>query len=128
MAVALLAAATPILAGHVVESAEFAARARAVWDIGVRTAVAQSPFVTALTLVSAPALGLVYGLGGFSAPPGRLEPGAQAAATRSTNSGGYIQANSPGPTVPTRARTPEPPPWGHLPGTHTRGPRQRHWR
>ncbi|CAM5317357.1 ABC transporter ATP-binding protein [Streptomyces abikoensis] len=58
------------------ESAEFAARARAVRDIGVRTAMAQSAFITALTLVSALALALVYGLGGFYALHGKLEPGA----------------------------------------------------
>ncbi|MFC5144583.1 ABC transporter ATP-binding protein [Streptomyces aureoversilis] len=58
------------------ESAEFASRARAVRDIGVRTAMAQSAFITALTLVSALALALVYGLGGFYALHGRLEPGA----------------------------------------------------
>ncbi|WP_367139082.1 MULTISPECIES: ABC transporter ATP-binding protein [Streptomyces] len=58
------------------ESTEFAARARAVRDIGVRTAMAQSAFITALTLVSALALALVYGLGGFYALHGRLEPGA----------------------------------------------------
>ncbi|MEV0093868.1 ABC transporter ATP-binding protein [Streptomyces sp. NPDC050738] len=58
------------------ESSEFAARARRVRDIGVRTAMAQSVFVTALTLVSALALALVYGLGGFYALRGQLEPGA----------------------------------------------------
>jgi ATP-binding cassette, subfamily B, bacterial len=58
------------------ESAEFAARARAVRDIGVRTAMVQSVFVTALTLVSALALAAVYGLGGFYALRGQLEPGA----------------------------------------------------
>ncbi|QLE75086.1 ABC transporter ATP-binding protein [Streptomyces rectiverticillatus] len=58
------------------ESAEFASRARAVRDIGVRTAMAQSAFITALTLVSALALALVYGLGGFYALHGRLEAGA----------------------------------------------------
>jgi ATP-binding cassette subfamily B protein len=58
------------------ESAEFAARARRVRDIGVRTAMSQSVFVTALTLVSALALALVYGLGGFYALRGQLEPGA----------------------------------------------------
>ncbi|MGW7478585.1 ABC transporter ATP-binding protein [Nonomuraea muscovyensis] len=57
------------------ESAEFAARARRVRDIGVRTAMAQSAFVTALTLVSALALALVYGLGGFYALRDQLEPG-----------------------------------------------------
>ncbi|ARZ66170.1 ABC transporter [Streptomyces albireticuli] len=58
------------------ESAEFAARARKVRDIGVRTAMAQSAFITALTLVSALALALVYGLGGFYALRGSLDPGA----------------------------------------------------
>ncbi|MFC4506957.1 MULTISPECIES: ABC transporter ATP-binding protein [Streptomyces] len=58
------------------ESAEFAARAARVRDIGVRTATAQSVFLTALTLVSALALALVYGLGGRLALDGALEPGA----------------------------------------------------
>jgi len=58
------------------ESAEFLARARRVRDIGVRTAMVQSVFVTALTLVSALALALVYALGGFYALRGDLEPGA----------------------------------------------------
>jgi len=59
-----------------VESAEFAVRARRVRDIGVRTAMLQSVFVTALTLVSALALALVYGLGGYYALRGQLEAGA----------------------------------------------------
>ncbi|WP_283136776.1 ABC transporter ATP-binding protein [Rhizohabitans arisaemae] len=58
------------------ESAEFAARARRVRDIGVRTAMTQMVFVTALTFVSALALALVYGLGGFHALRGQLDPGA----------------------------------------------------
>lgn len=58
------------------ESAEFAARARRVRDIGIRTAMAQSVFITALTLVSALALALVYGLGGYYALRGSLDPGA----------------------------------------------------
>jgi ABC-type multidrug transport system fused ATPase/permease subunit len=58
------------------ESAEFAARARRVRDIGVRTAMAQWAFLTALTSVSAVAIALVYGLGGFYALQGRLDPGA----------------------------------------------------
>jgi ATP-binding cassette subfamily C protein len=58
------------------ESEEFAARARRVRDIGIRTATAQSAFITALTLVSSLALALVYGLGGFFALRGTLEPGA----------------------------------------------------
>jgi ATP-binding cassette subfamily B protein len=58
------------------ESAEFAARARRVRDIGVRTAMVQWVFFTALTLVSALALALVYGLGGFYALRGQLDAGA----------------------------------------------------
>ncbi|MGW7074873.1 ABC transporter ATP-binding protein [Streptomyces sp. NPDC054866] len=58
------------------ESEEFATRARRVRDIGVRTAMAQSTFITALTLVSALALALVYGLGGYFALNGSLEAGA----------------------------------------------------
>ncbi|GGN23063.1 ATP-binding cassette subfamily C protein [Actinoplanes campanulatus] len=58
------------------ESAEFAARARRVRDIGVRTAMAQWTFLTALTSVSAVAIALVYGLGGFYALRGSLDPGA----------------------------------------------------
>jgi ABC-type multidrug transport system fused ATPase/permease subunit len=58
------------------ESSEFAARAARVRDIGVRSAMAQWMFITALTLVSALALALVYGLGGYFALKGRLEPGA----------------------------------------------------
>ncbi|MBM7773543.1 ABC-type multidrug transport system fused ATPase/permease subunit [Actinokineospora baliensis] len=58
------------------ESAEFAARAARVRDIGVRSAMVQWVFVTALTLVSALALALVYGLGGYLALTGALEPGA----------------------------------------------------
>ncbi|MFI6060137.1 ABC transporter ATP-binding protein [Streptomyces sp. NPDC051286] len=58
------------------ESTEFAVRAGRVRDIGVRTAMAQSAFITALTLVSALALALVYGLGGFYALRGQLDAGA----------------------------------------------------
>ncbi|MFI5632727.1 ABC transporter ATP-binding protein [Streptomyces sp. NPDC051664] len=58
------------------ESAEFAARAGRVRDIGVRTAMAQSAFITALTLVSALALALVYGLGGYYTLRGQLDAGA----------------------------------------------------
>ncbi|MBP2337926.1 ABC-type multidrug transport system fused ATPase/permease subunit [Saccharothrix coeruleofusca] len=58
------------------ESAEFALRARRVRDIGVRGAMVQTVFITALTLVSALALALVYGLGGFYALRGQLDPGA----------------------------------------------------
>jgi ATP-binding cassette subfamily B protein len=58
------------------ESVEFAARARRVRDIGVKSAMLQSVFVTALTTVSALALAVVYGLGGFYALKGSLDPGA----------------------------------------------------
>ncbi len=58
------------------ESTEFSVRARRVRDIGVRTAMVQWVFVTALTLVSALALALVYGLGGFYALRGQLQAGA----------------------------------------------------
>jgi ABC-type multidrug transport system fused ATPase/permease subunit len=58
------------------ESAEFAARADRVRDIGVKTAMVQWVFITALTLVSALALALVYGLGGVFALAGTLDAGA----------------------------------------------------
>src|ERR671917_776976 len=58
-----------------VESAEFAARAERVRDIGVRAAMVQWVFVTALTLVSALALALVYGLGGYLALTDRMAAG-----------------------------------------------------
>ena len=57
------------------ESDEFALRARRVRDIGVRSAMVQTVFVTALTLVSALALALVYGLGGWYALRGSLTAG-----------------------------------------------------
>ncbi|MFD2080941.1 ABC-type multidrug transport system, ATPase and permease component [Actinopolymorpha cephalotaxi] len=57
------------------ESAEFAVRARRVRDIGVRSAMVQWVFIAALTLVSALALALVYGLGGYYALAGSLDPG-----------------------------------------------------
>ncbi|MVA76250.1 ATP-binding cassette domain-containing protein [Auraticoccus sp. F435] len=58
-----------------VETAEFTDRADKVRAIGVRTAMAQSVFVTALTLVSALALAMVYGIGGVLAGSGRLDAG-----------------------------------------------------
>ncbi|WP_097231626.1 ABC transporter ATP-binding protein [Streptomyces zhaozhouensis] len=58
------------------ESEEFAERARRVRDIGIRSAMVQMVFITALTLVSALALALVYGVGGFYALRGELEAGA----------------------------------------------------
>ncbi|MGI8806517.1 MAG: ABC transporter ATP-binding protein [Acidimicrobiales bacterium] len=53
----------------------FAERAGRVAEIGVRTAMRQSVFLTALSLVSALALALVYGLGGWLALRGGLAPG-----------------------------------------------------
>ncbi|NEW49468.1 ABC transporter ATP-binding protein [Nocardia cyriacigeorgica] len=58
------------------ESDEFALRARRVRDIGVRSAMLQTIFVTSLTLVSALAIALVYGLGGWYALRGQLDAGA----------------------------------------------------
>ncbi|SEC27122.1 ABC-type multidrug transport system, ATPase and permease component [Gordonia malaquae] len=58
------------------ESAEFAERADAVRDIGVRQAMLQTYFFTALMLVSALALALVYGLGGWLAVHQHLSAGA----------------------------------------------------
>lgn len=57
------------------ESAEFRQRAARVRDIGIRTAMVQTLFITALTLVSALALALVYGLGGWFALRGTLDAG-----------------------------------------------------
>jgi ATP-binding cassette subfamily B protein len=57
------------------ESAEFRLRARRVRDIGVRSTMLQWVFVTALGLVSALALALVYGFGGFYALRGTLRAG-----------------------------------------------------
>ena len=58
------------------ESREFATRADRVRDIGVRRAMLQGIFITALTLVSALALALVYGLGGWLAVHQHLSAGA----------------------------------------------------
>ncbi|WP_159620338.1 ABC transporter ATP-binding protein [Arthrobacter zhaoguopingii] len=57
------------------ESEEFRVRAARVRDIGVRMAMLQFIFFTALMLVSALALALVYGLGGTLALGGQLETG-----------------------------------------------------
>jgi ATP-binding cassette, subfamily B, bacterial len=57
------------------EEAEFGARAERVARIGVRTAMGQYVFLTALALVSALALALVYGLGGYLALQGTLDAG-----------------------------------------------------
>jgi ATP-binding cassette subfamily C protein len=58
------------------ESREFAVRAGRVRDIGVKTSMLQSVFMNSLTLMSALALALVYGLGGVLAIGGHLQPGA----------------------------------------------------
>src|SRR5207244_6727901 len=50
-------------------------RADRVAQIGLRSAMGQWFFLTALSLVSALALALVYGLGGWLALHGRLEAG-----------------------------------------------------
>ncbi|GAA3234462.1 ABC transporter ATP-binding protein [Pseudonocardia petroleophila] len=57
------------------EAADFGERAERVRDIGVRTAMVSRVFVTALSLVSALAQALVYGLGGYLAVTGQIEPG-----------------------------------------------------
>jgi ABC-type multidrug transport system fused ATPase/permease subunit len=58
------------------ESREFEVRAGRVRDIGVKTAMLQSVFMNSLTLMSALALALVYGLGGVLAIGGHLQAGA----------------------------------------------------
>lgn len=58
------------------ESEEFAVRAGRVREIGVRSALLQSAFMNSLTLMSALALALVYGLGGVLAIGGHLQTGA----------------------------------------------------
>ena len=58
------------------ESREFEVRAGRVREIGVRTAMLQSVFMNSLTLMSALALALVYGLGGVLAIGGHLQTGA----------------------------------------------------
>jgi ABC-type multidrug transport system fused ATPase/permease subunit len=58
------------------ESQEFERRADRVRDIGVRTAMLQSVFMNSLTLMSALALALVYGLAGVLAIGGHLQTGA----------------------------------------------------
>src|SRR5918993_5735377 len=57
------------------EQAAFGARAERVAEIGVRTAMGQHVFLTALAGVSGLALALVYGLGGWLALRGDLDPG-----------------------------------------------------
>ena len=57
------------------EEAEFGTRAQRVAEIGVRSAMGQHVFLTALALVSSLALALVYGLGGYLALHQRLDTG-----------------------------------------------------
>jgi ATP-binding cassette, subfamily B, bacterial len=57
------------------EEVEFGARAERVAQIGVRTAMGQYVFMTSLALVSALALALVYGLGGYMALQGDIDAG-----------------------------------------------------
>ncbi|HWD03177.1 MAG TPA: ABC transporter ATP-binding protein [Amycolatopsis sp.] len=57
------------------EVGDFSDRAGRVRDIGVRTAMLTRWFMTSLTLVSALAQALVYGLGGYLAVTGQIEPG-----------------------------------------------------
>ncbi|MDN5635819.1 MAG: ABC transporter ATP-binding protein/permease, partial [Brevibacterium sp.] len=57
------------------ETDEFSDRAGQVRDIGVKVAMLQSTFVSSLTLVSALALALVYGIGGAQAVLGNLNAG-----------------------------------------------------
>ncbi len=58
------------------ESRDFAARADRVRAIGVKSSMLQSTFLNSLTLMSALALALVYGLGGVLAIGGELQAGA----------------------------------------------------
>jgi ABC-type multidrug transport system fused ATPase/permease subunit len=57
------------------ELEEFGGRAARVRDIGVKSAMLTRWFMTSLTLVSALAQALVYGLGGYLAITGSLAPG-----------------------------------------------------
>ncbi|MDQ4503160.1 ABC transporter ATP-binding protein [Sinomonas sp. ASV322] len=57
------------------ESSEFALKAKAVRDIGVRSAVLAFAFLTSLTLVSSLALAVVYGVGGWLAVSGSMAAG-----------------------------------------------------
>jgi len=59
-----------------VEADEFGARAGRVRDIGVRSAMATAVFMRSLGLVSGLAQAVIYGLGGYLALNGSLDPGA----------------------------------------------------
>ena len=58
------------------EAEEFGAHAARVRDVAVRIAMLSKVFLTSLTLVSLLAQAVVYGVGGYLALTGRLEPGA----------------------------------------------------
>lgn len=57
------------------EQREFTDRAERVAEIGIRGAMAMRVFTTGLSLLSALAQALVYGLGGYLAVTGRIDPG-----------------------------------------------------
>ncbi len=57
------------------EAAEFGARAERVKDIGVQSAMAMATFFNILGLVSGLAEASIYGLGGYLALQGQLDPG-----------------------------------------------------
>jgi ABC-type multidrug transport system fused ATPase/permease subunit len=57
------------------ENREFGDRAARVSVIGIRSAMASRVFMTSLSLLSALAQALVYGLGGYLAVTGRIAPG-----------------------------------------------------
>jgi ABC-type multidrug transport system fused ATPase/permease subunit len=57
------------------EAEDFGQRAARVRDIGVKSAMAMAVFMRALTLVSGLALALIYGLGGYLALQGEIDPG-----------------------------------------------------
>lgn len=63
------------------EAEEFSGRARRVADIGVRIAMANRAFFTALTLIAALATALVYGIGGVLTIDGGLTIGTLVALT-----------------------------------------------
>lgn len=63
------------------EDAQFAARAGRVRDVGVRIAMANRYFFTALTLVAALATAMVYGVGGNSVVAGAMSLGTLMALT-----------------------------------------------
>ncbi|MDQ2706964.1 MAG: ABC transporter ATP-binding protein/permease [Actinomycetota bacterium] len=59
----------------VAEAEEFGAKAARVRDVGVRTAMVSRVFLSSLSLVSALAQAMVYGLGGYLAVTGQIAAG-----------------------------------------------------